>query len=203
MTSVDSLAGICFLFLVVPVIAYIFILWSQYSKCEPETQRLTVMSTRTALFLPLYAGLMYLSLCAPVIYVALTIPITMIEGYSIYCFFAMIVTNLGGPQATVNFMRQSGKDLACSCCCPTDQLIFYRKATWSLFHLFFTRTILVTLSAICFYSDKKVGKALYAVFSLVSAVLLFYGVICLVLLCKLSSCFPYDFLNFECCFHIK
>lgn len=149
-----------------------------------DNQRLTILSTRTALFLPLYAVLMYISLCAPVIYVALTIPITMIEGYSFYCFFAMIVINLGGPSATVNYMKQSGKELACACCCPSDQITFYKKATWALFHFFVTRTILITLSAICFYSDKKVGKALYVIFSIASFVLLVYGLLSLLLLCE-------------------
>jgi len=165
------------------VIAYLLIFWTQYSKLDSENQRLTVLSTRTALFLPLYAILMYISLCAPIIYVAMTVPITMIEGYSFYCFFTMIVTNLGGPEATVNFMRQSGKGLlCCTCCCPTEQVAFYKKATWALFHFFFTRSILIFLSAICFYSDKTVGKALYVVFSLVSFGVLIYGLGCLVLL---------------------
>ncbi len=96
----------------------------------------------------------------------------------------MIVTNLGGPSATIDYMRQSGKDLICSCCCPSEHKAFYKKATWALFHFFFTRTLLIVLSAICFYSGKKAGKALYAVFSLVSFVLLVYGLGSLLLLCK-------------------
>lgn len=178
------MAGVCFLFLLVPVLVYTLIVWSQISGLTIETQRLTVLSTRTALFLPLYAVLMYISLCVPVLYVALTIPITMIEGYSFYCFFTMIVVNMGGPSATVDYMKQTGKDLACACCCPQQQPAFYKKATWALFHFFFTRSILVILSAICFYSGRKIGRVLYALFSLASAALLFYGLICLLLLCK-------------------
>ena len=143
------------------------------------------MSTRTALFLPLYAILMYLSLVGPAAYVALTILITAVEGYSFYCFFAMIVTNMGGPVALVNYMKNTGKGLVCcQGCCPSDPATFYKKATWALFHFFFTRVFIVILSAICYYSGKKAGKALYAIFSVLSAVVLFYGLSCLVLLCK-------------------
>lgn len=183
MSNVDTLAGVCFIFLIIPIIAYGFIVWAQYSRIDSDNQRLTIMSTRTALFLPLYAILMYLSLVGPQAYVALSILITVVEGYSFYCFFAMIVTNMGGPAAVVNYMKNTGKGLVCcQGCCPSEPAAFYRKATWALFHFFITRVFIVILSAICYYSGKKAGKALYAIFSVLSAVVLFYGLSCLVLL---------------------
>jgi len=181
--GVDNLAGIAFIFMIIPIIAYGFILWSQYSKLDSDNQRLTIMSTRTALFLPLYALLMWISLVGPKAFAALTILITMVEGYSFYCFFAMIVTNMGGPAAVVNYMKQNGKGLVCCRgCCPSEHAAFYKKATWALFHFFVTRTILIFFSAICYYSGSKAGKALYVIFTVASAVVLFYGLSCLVLL---------------------
>jgi len=135
------------------------------------------------LFLPIYAILMYISLVGPKAFAALTILITAVEGYSFYCFFAMIVTNMGGPAAVVSYMRQNAKGLlCCQGCCPSEHAAFYKKATWALFHFFVTRTILIFFSAICYYSGSKAGKALYAIFTVISAIVLFYGLSCLVLL---------------------
>ena len=182
----DQLDRLCLIFMLVPVMAYCVLFHRQFTNLQTETYRLTVLCVRAALFLPLYAIFMYLSVVAPNSYVLMIVVITIVEGYSFYCFLALITTNLGGPTATIEFMRQSEKQLFCSCCCPSDSAIFYQKTTWAIFNLFITRSILSVLSAVCFYSHTKAGKLVYVLVNCVSAVILFYGVICLVNLCKCS-----------------
>jgi hypothetical protein len=157
----------------------------QFVRQDPGATRLVVLGVRTSLFLPLYALFIFISLCAPNALAALNIPITIVEGYSFYCFYTMIVTNLGGPAKAVQAFKASGKELACcNSCCPSDHVVFYRRTTWALFHFLFTRSVLVILAAIAYYSGTKAGKALYAIFSLASTVILAYALIHIILFCK-------------------
>jgi hypothetical protein len=127
---------------------------------------------------------MYFSVLYPEAYPVLMVAITFVEGYSFYCFFALITTNLGGPAATVDLMFQSQRPLVCSCCCPVDSAIFYQKTTWAIFHLFVTRSVLSVLAVLCFYVGNKLAKLAYVSLNVLSAAILFYGVVCLVNLCK-------------------
>lgn len=188
---VDRLARLCLLFTLVPVVAFIMCIRGQYVNVQKKTYRLTVLCVRTALFLPLYALLMFASVLFPNAHVLLIVVITIVEGYSFYCFFVMITTNLGGPAATIDLMNQSQRKLFCSPCCPSDMAVFYQRTTWAIFHLFVTRSILGALAAVCFYSKNPSGKAAFSIINTVSAVVLFYGVASLVNLCKcatLSTC---------------
>lgn len=179
----NDLSRLCALFAVVPVVAYFVVVYGQYTTLQKKTYRLTVLCVRTALFLPLYAILMFFSALDPRAYVFLIVVITIVEGYTFYCFLALITTNLGGPAATVDLMYQSQRKLFCSCCCPSDCALFYQRTTWAMFHLFITRSILSALAAICFYAKNKEGKAGFTILNTISAVILFYGVISLVNLC--------------------
>ena len=181
---VDDIAKACLALMLVPVVAYLALIRTQYLNLQKKTYRLTVLCARTAMFLPLYAFFVYISVLVPSSYVLNTVVITIVEGYSFYCFLAMIATNLGGPAAAVDLMYQSQKKLFCSCCCPTDSAIFYQKTTWAIFHLFITRSILSVISAIVFYVGGEEGKVLFMAINCISAVMLFYGVVCLVNLCK-------------------
>jgi hypothetical protein len=108
---------------------------------------------------------------------AMEVPMALIEGYSFYTFFVLLVTNLGGPTETVNYLMKSEKKLLFYCCCPYDKKRFYTKATWNLFHFLFTRVIVVFLSVICFYADTKPAKLVSVLLSLVALVQLIYGVL--------------------------
>ena len=180
----DDLAKACLALMLVPVVAYLALIRTQYLNLQKKTYRLTVLCVRTAMFLPLYAFFVYISVLVPSSYVLNTVVITVVEGYSFYCFLAMITTNLGGPAAVVDLMYQSQKKLFCSCCCPADSAIFYQKTTWAIFHLFITRSILSVISTIVFYTSGEEGKVVFMSINCLSAVILFYGVICLVNLCK-------------------
>ena len=181
---IDELSKLGLFFMLVPVLAYLILVRVQFLNLQKKTYRLTVLCVRAALFLPLYAIFIYISLLAPNSYVLMIVVVTIVEGYSFYCFLALITTNLGGPAATVDLMGHSDRALVCSCCCPSDSAVFYRKTTWAIFHLFITRSILSVVAALCFYAKNEAGKQLYTVVNCISAIILFYGVICLINLCK-------------------
>ncbi len=186
-----TLTLICSLFFVMAVIAFMAVLACQFRHLQPATYRLIVLSARTALFLPLCSFFIFIALIAPGSYVMMIFLVTIIEGYAFNSFFALTTENLGGPAATVQLMKSSDRQLLCNFCLPSDVVVFYRRTTWALFHVFVTRSGLGLLSAICFYANTEAGKSAYVFFNAISTVILFYGVVCLVNLCKfveLSSC---------------
>ncbi len=82
--------------------AYLLMLRKQHSLIkDPRAYRLYVLSTRASLALPVYAAVMLLSLIYPLTFYALKVPVAFFEGYSFYCFFAMIIENLGGRNRAV------------------------------------------------------------------------------------------------------
>ncbi len=181
----DRLSAVGLAFLLFIVASYFTIVWRVYANLRKETEKLSVLVVRLALFLPLYAFFIYLGLFKPHALDGLNIPISVIEGYSFYGFFCMIVYNLGGPANTVKIFRDVGKPLiCCNSCCPADHIRYYKKATWAMWHLVVTRVIIVILSAIGFYSGTRGGNAASALLGLAAAVVLFYCLAHLVLMCK-------------------
>lgn len=172
--------GIVFFFIIWA--AYFIVFFMQYCRMVAGTERLVVLATRTALFLPLYALFMLISLAKPEALAALEIPISIVEAYSFYAFFSLIVTNMGGPEKSVESFKSSGKELiCCNDWMPKDHLIYYKRTVWALFHFMITRNIVVIASAIAFYGMKSGGKAVSSILSLVAAVILFYCLIHIIL----------------------
>lgn len=185
--KMDDVIVAAVIFWLVISAVFIAVFFIQYFRQETGAERLVTLNVRTALFLPLYALFMFIGVVEPNALAAVNIPITFIEGYSFYCFYTMIVTNLGGPQKAVHAFKSSGKELiCCKGCFPSDHLLFYKRTIWALFHFLWTRTLFMILSAISFYSKTKAGKALYAIFSLVSTVILVYALLHIILFCKYS-----------------
>jgi len=165
------LVGIIFFLIILA--AYIIIFAVQYKNITTENERLVILATRIASFLPLYAVLMLISLGSPEALAALTVPIAFVEGYSFYAFFALLVTNLGGAAGAVSFLKGSDRQLfCCTSRCPTDPALFFVKASWALFHLVTYRVAVILLSAICFYVNSQGGKVLYVLFNIVGIVIL-------------------------------
>ncbi len=145
----DNLGLILFL---IPVIAYIGIFIIQYRNLGSKTLRLSVLSTRLATFLPLYAFVLYISLIIPATYLALQVVIAIVEAFSFYCFFALVVENLGGPNAAVAAMSTlKSTPMCCGCCLPATPAGYYSRLQWALFHFATTRVVLVIITAICGY----------------------------------------------------
>jgi hypothetical protein len=189
----DSLEGTGIILFLIILAAFFVVLFVQYYRQEPGTERLVILNVRTALFLPMYSLFMFISLCEPRALAALNVLVTIVEGYSFYGFYSLIVTNLGGPTKAVEAFKGTGKQLCCcNSWCPAEHVVFYKKTTWALFHLLFTRTGFMILSAIAFYSGTTAGKALYAILSLVSSIILIYALCHIILFCK-------SLLSASCC----
>jgi hypothetical protein len=87
-------------------LAYLLTVAKQHAQIrEPRAYRISVLSTRAALALPVYASVMLLALIYPHWFYALKVPVAFFEGYSFYCFFAMIIENLGGPNRAVKVLQ--------------------------------------------------------------------------------------------------
>jgi len=176
----DRLGLVTIPFLLVTIISFLLVFYWQYNKLDNENNRLVIISTRLALFLPFYGILIYISLAIPVLYLAFEVPTAIIEGYSFYTFFVLMVVNLGGPNETVNYLNASNKPLLFYCCCPSDKKKFYQNACWNVFHFLFTRVVVVLLSVICSYAalanGNKIAKLLSVLFALVALIQLIYGV---------------------------
>ena len=168
-------------------VAYIFVVIFQYYQCSEETERLVILNLRAALFLPIYALIMFLAILKPSSLAGLNILITFFEGYSFYSFYSLIIYNLGGPAKAIEAFGSVEKDLAC--ChgyCPKDPTAYYRRTLWSLFHFLVTRTLLIIASTISAYGAKNasLGHVLTALFSLVSTVILVIALLHIILFCK-------------------
>lgn len=178
----DSLGAVCVLFVVAVFIAYAAVLKLQHGYLQSDTHRITVLSTRTAAFMPFYAFFMYIALIAPKAYAFMIVFVTLVEGYAFYCFTSLLVTNLGGPAATVEALIKSERTLCCPCagCCPKDTTVFYNRVSWAMFHMVVTRSVVAVIAAIAFYSDTSGGKVLYVLLNFANAILLGYSVVCLI-----------------------
>jgi len=151
-----------------------------YQRSEADTTRLTVLATRTSLFLPLYALFLYISYVAPASYEAMAVPINLVEGFTFYTFMSLLVTNVGGSSEAVTYISNKEYFL-CSCCFPsTDRTLYYRRVTWLMFHMLVTRPILSVIAAICSYSGSSVGMALFLLISVILVIIVLCSVVHLV-----------------------
>jgi hypothetical protein len=165
----------------VAYVSYAAIVTSQKSHVLSSTLKLSVLSTRTALFLPIYSTLMWLSLVVPDLYIGVQLPLAMFEAYSFFSFFAMVVTNLGGPQGCVDVMRSLNRQAYCNCCCPVEAGKFYLRVNNAIFHMLTTRVVVVFITVISNYLGSKVVTI---IFSLVSLFLVANAFLSLVNFCK-------------------
>ena len=143
-----------------PLLAYYRILTDSYKNAQLSTLASQINASRTALFLPTYAVIMFLSLVIPVLFLPLQIPISIAEGYSFFCFFAMIVNYLGGPNRVVERTQSKfndGKLPIFPFCCPETGLAFYTRTLRALYHFIITRTgfifVAVILQMVMKYAD--------------------------------------------------
>lgn len=134
-----------------PLLAYYRILTESFKNARLSTLVPQINASRTALFLPVYTVIMFLSLVIPALFLPLQVPIAIAEGYSFFCFFAMIVNYLGGPNRVVEMLQtkfNDGKVPLFPWCCPTTGLAFYLRTLRALYHFIITRTGFVIVSVI-------------------------------------------------------
>lgn len=166
------------------VIAYALIVLRQHSYLQPTTYRLVVLSTRAAFMLPYCAFFILMAVLDARTYVMMMVMVTLGEGYCLYTFLALVVANIGGPTAVVELMNKNENPLLCQRVLPTKPAQFFRLTVWAVFHLIALRGLISLISAICFYANTTAGKQAYVVYNFLSAIVLLYGMICLISLCK-------------------
>lgn len=176
----DKIAGTAGIFFAIILVGYLIVFTFQYKNMTNETERLTILVTRTALFLPLYALCLLISVARPEALGALQIPIAFVEGYSFYCFLTVLVTNLGGPEKAVEALQ--GRPLiCCTSCCPTEPDKFYNKVVWAVFSFITWRPFVVILGTICDYAKGRIARLLYFLFTLLAFALLVRSILHFVL----------------------
>ena len=188
-SNFDLYGFIGLLLLFIPIFTYYRILRVSHNSLRASTERIQVLSTRTALFLPVYSIIMWISLVAPNAYLPLEIVIAFAEGYSFYCFFGMVVKNLGGPDGAILSMEVSGRQPYCLCCCPDTPTKFFNRVRNSLLHVFITRSMFVLASSVCLMiSNGNGAKGLVFVlgltFAIIALAFLVNGFLSLVVFCK-------------------
>lgn len=178
----DTLDKVALLFLFVPIVAFVVAAVYQYSKLKVSTFRIQVLSTRLSLLLPFYALFVYLCVAAPSAYPALEILIAVVESSSFYTFFALIVSNLGGPDKAIAILTSMNKKaLCCGCCCPATVASFYNRVQWALFHFMTTRVVVVIIATILTYRSSTIGSVIA---TLVSAGFVVNAFLTLILFCE-------------------
>ena len=76
----------------------------------------------------------------------------------------------------------------CNCvCCTKNKVVFYKNATWWLWHAWWTRLVIIIIATIGYYTGTNGGEVVYVLFSLVAAVILIWAVLVLVNFCKYSQ----------------
>lgn len=87
----NQLAIIGIFLCLVPITAWCLILFKQYENISSKTYRVNVLLARTSLFLPAYAVCVWVSCMEPQLYEGFQVMFAVIEAYSFYSFFAMLV----------------------------------------------------------------------------------------------------------------
>lgn len=170
----ETVVSVALAFLLFITACYFFIVWRIYVNKTAQTERLSVLVARLAAFLPLYALCMFIAVIDPQLLEGIEVPIAVIEGYSFYLFFALIVENLGGPKGVVKAFVDANKPLCCcACICPSDAIKYYKQVSWAMFNLVTTRVVVIFFAAVAGYSGNKRGGAASSLLMLLAAVILF------------------------------
>lgn len=172
----NTLGIIGLVLLLFPFAAWLLVFNKQFEISTPKTYRVNVLIARTALYLPLYAIFVWVSLIEPVLYDGLQILFAIVEGYSFYSMFALVVSNLGGPHEAVAALKASNRPPFCPCC-PTDPVKFYTQVLNSFWYFLFVRVVIVIVATIAAYKHIML---VYLITTLVALGILIYSLVSLV-----------------------
>lgn len=173
----NELAIIGIFLCLVPITAWYLILRKQHENCTTKTYRVNVLLARTSLFLPAYAVCVCVSCMQPQMYEGFQIAFALIEAYSFYSFFAMLVSNMGGPNAALRTMQGHAQVPFCVSCCPTEPSAFYNKVHTSLWYMMFVRVPIIIVATIGSYKHLQ---ALYGIATFLSLFVIGYAIACLI-----------------------
>lgn len=146
-----AIGGVFIVFFLCAV--WTMILRAQGNQLTEKTFRVQVLIVRTGLFLPAYAWILFITLLTPNSFAGLEVLISAAEAYSLYCFFAMIIANMGGPLAAVEYVKKQAKEPLCVCC-PSDPATFYRACVSAMWQVLVVRVLVVFIGAMATYGGQ-------------------------------------------------
>lgn len=183
-----NILGISGLVLMIfPLTAWVYIFSKQFGYlkshqnreqlAKPKTYRLHVLIARLSLFLPLYAIFIYICVMEPSYFQGLQPLFAIVEGYSFYAMFALIVANLGGPLAAIRVMQNHPEEVPCCSWCPDQPTLFYPRVLSALKYFLFLRVPFIIIGSVAYYHNLKI---INVVMTLVTLGLLINGLVSLV-----------------------
>jgi len=169
---------------VIPLLTYGFVLNSLWGYITIDNKRLTILSARTVLFFPIYTGILLISLLAPAANDLLEVIIAIAEGFSFFCFLALVIENLGGVRSAIEMQQTNGEQLMCNCA-NSNYKKFYITMHSRLSNVLTIRPIIVLFQAVFMMigerNNKRIFKALSGIFALISFIILIFGFVSLMI----------------------
>jgi len=167
------------LFSSIPLLTYCVVVNNLWEYITVNNRRLTILSARTVLFFPIYTAILLISLLAPAANDILEVLIAIAEGFSFFCFLALVVENLGGVRAAIEMQQSNGQPLICNCA-SSNYKKFYVIMHSRLSNILMIRPIIVLFQAVFMMigernPTKRIYKALAGIFAVVSFIVLILG----------------------------
>jgi len=142
-----------------PIGSWIILSYIQSKRLYDGLLRVQILSIRTAMMLPSYACLIWLTLLIPKSAALMAVPIAIAEGFSFYSFFAMLIANLGGGNNALQELI-SHNNPPCGCFTNVDYRGFYARVQIALYQFLFVRPLLELAAAIFSYMNYRVPSLL-------------------------------------------
>ncbi len=180
----DTLSLVTISFLIVSVFTFALIVHAQSRLLDNETSRLVVLSTRTAMAFPLFSVFIYVSIPIPAAYAAMEVLIAVVLGYTFYAFLVLMVTNMGGPNETVDLLNRSIKVPLWHSCCPTDRQRYYETVCTNVFSLLTLRVAVMAVAAVLYYVDTQISTLVYVLLKVFALMLMVHGLASVVSFCE-------------------
>lgn len=153
--------------IVLIILSFVLVLRAQYQLATKANYGMVVIALRATSLLPIFMLFIFLSLWTPLLFPFYKVPAAIFEGYGVYCIWALIVRNCGGPEGSIKVMIESKRGI----CWPlsTDEQCrrFYSNANTAIWQFAVLRWISVALGCIFFYAEVQ---EVYIICSVIAAV---------------------------------
>ena len=138
------------------VLLYCRILFHQHGFVakNPLTFRLAVLNVRIALLVPGFAICYLMALIYPRTYLYMQLPEAFIQAYSVFCFFALFILYVGGPDKCIEVFKSSKRtwpDCLFKNSINANPRSFYQFVYWSLLQFIAIRPLVVVAQVVTGY----------------------------------------------------
>jgi len=139
----------------IPWIVFYMVVTSHFKNITNFNALLTVFSIRAASLLPIYSLSVFIALLVPRSFPAMRVPQAVFEAYAVYCFFAMLTINCGGPKKVQLLLQGSRLPFIFCRFRQEDPVKTYSRMQNCLWQFLFIRPVLQFIGAIGAYADKE------------------------------------------------